>query len=669
MEMRIKYIIIFFLILSIKASSQYWKIYPYQQQGSIISFPEDEGFHPGESIEWWYINGQVTGQVTGDEYTFMLSYFYEPAYGFDGFRIFNLSNETTKEFCCETLPCLYGSVAEDSLNIIATVGFPSTHYEEWVTQTDVNGTMKPFQYHLNAVSGNGSIDINCSTLKRPLIIADSGLLFQGASGYTYYYSQTMMDISGTISFNSTTENISGTGWLDRQYGSFNPNDSEEYEWFCIQLSNGMDLNVWNIFTDMNDIPDTSTYRICSVYINDSSSFTTSEFNIERQKFAYSQDNAKCYSQQWRLLMDTFDIDLIVNTQNSDNEVVLPFRFFEGSTIVQGTVQGLNVDGKGFTELLHSYEKPDLTIVYPDSNDTWDDSKEITWKLNNPDQGNSLKYDIDISTDNKNTFRKIARTISDTSYYWNPSYFIEDTVAWLRITGYSFDSTLIETVENEVEVKTQQKNYELCTGDSILFVVLLSEEENFSYQWQKNDEDISGATDSIYFSDSLTTEDNGSYKCIIYDDLLRDTTISYNLEIHPVFDTNVFISICDNDSIYISGEWKKTDGIYIEELISVNGCDSINTINLSVESCGLSTNNVLNDFLKIFTNPVTRSVHIKFENCFTGYIEMLNLNGEILKIRQIQNSKEAVLNIYDLDIGIYFLRFRSKSINGTKKIML
>ncbi len=49
--------------------------------------------------------------------------------------------------------------------------------------------------------------------------------------------------------------------------------------------------------------------------------------------------------------------------------------------------------------------------------------------------------------------------------------------------------------------------------------------------------------------------------------------------------------------------------------------------------------------------------------------MLNLNGEILKIRQIQNSKEAVLNIYDLDIGIYFLRFRSKSINGTKKIML
>jgi len=407
-----------------------------------------------------------------------------------------------------------------------------------------------------------------------------------------------------------------------------------------------------------------------VYINDSSSFTTSEFNIERQKFAYSQDSAKCYSQQWRLLMDTFDIDLIVTAQNSDNEVdELLFRFFEGSTLVQGTVQGLNVDGIGFTELLHSYEKPDLTIVYPESTDIWDGSEDITWRLNNPDQGNSLKYDIDISTDNKNTFRKIARTISDTSYYWNPSYFIEDTVAWLRITGYSFDSTLIETVENEVEVKTQQKNYELCTGDSILFVVLLSEEENFSYQWQKNNEDISGATDSIYFSDSLTTEDNGSYKCIIYDDLLRDTTISYNLEIHPVFDTNVFISICDNDSIYISGEWKKTDGIYIEELISVNGCDSINTINLSVESCGLSTNNVLNDFLKIFTNPVTRSVHIKFENCFTGYIEMLNLNGEILKIKQIQNSKEAVLNIYDLDIGIYFLRFRSKSINGTKKIML
>ena len=81
------------------------------------------------------------------------------------------------------------------------------------------------------------------------------------------------------------------------------------------------------------------------------------------------------------------------------------------------------------------------------------------------------------------------------------------------------------------------------------------------------------------------------------------------------------------------------------------------------------NNAIDDYLRIYTNPATRSVHIKFKNYFKGHIDIINLNGEILKIKQIHNSKEVVLNMYDLDKGIYLLRFRSKSIRETKKIIL
>ncbi len=651
------------------ASSQEWKKYPYQPAGGLLSFPGDEGFHPAEEIEWWYINGHVTGQTTGDYYTFMISYFYEPVFIFDGFRIFDLSNENSKEFYDETLPCIYESLAEDSLNIIATTGYPSTHYEEWVTLTVSSVTLKHFRYIISATAEHGSIDINCNTVKRPLIIADSGFLYQGDGGYSYYYSQTMIEISGLLTFNSTTEEISGTGWLDRQFGTFNPNDNEDYEWFCVQLDNGMDLNIWNIFTDDNRIPATPAYRICSIYSNDSSALTTSEFDMERLAFDYSQDSARCYSQQWHLTIDTFDIDLIISSQNPEQEVELPFRFFEGSTSVQGTVQEIPTAGKGFTELVHSYGKPDIDIAYPGSNDTWDGPENIRWRLNNPDQGNSLIYDVDISTDNRSTFRKIAMAISDTDFYWNPAYFIDDTAVWLRITGYSADSTLTANAQNITGIQTAQKNYQLCPGDNISFLILLSEKEEYSYQWQKNEEDIYGETDNIYFLNSLTSDNNGDYRCIITGNAGTDTTISYSVEIKPVFEEDVYESVCSSDSIFIGGAWHKTEGIYYDTLKSVFGCDSIRVVYLSLEQCGLDIDNEPESDFTILANTVNETIHIMFNEYYKGIVEILNPGGEILKVRQLKNEKEVIMDVSDLAGGLYILRIRNGRFCVAKKIIL
>ncbi|UCH15495.1 MAG: hypothetical protein JSV22_05905, partial [Bacteroidales bacterium] len=439
--MQIRYILLLMALFAIKTNPQAWKTYPYQPPGSVISFPEDEGFHFDESVEWIYFNGHVTGKNTGDKYSFMLSFFYYPAFGYDGFRIFNLANETSKQFYDESLPCIYETAAEDSLNIRAEVGFLTVHTEEWVTLTDTAGTMIPFQYHINASSQFGSVDINCNTLKRPMIIADSGFLYQGDKNYTYYYSQTMIEISGILNFNSVEDTIFGTGWIDHQYGSFNPNEGEEYEWFGIQLDNGMDLNIWNIFTDDYRIPDTSAYRICSMYVNDSTSFTTSDFNIERLKYEYTPDNMRCYSQQWNLLIDTLNIDLLIFTQNSESEVMLPFRFFEGSTVINGTVNGLQVQGKGFAELLHSYEKPELTITNPGSNDYWNENESVRWKLNNPDEGNPVKYNFELSYDNQNKIVEVAHDLDDTSYYWNPYYFTDDTAPYQFTTSINENTTI------------------------------------------------------------------------------------------------------------------------------------------------------------------------------------------------------------------------------------
>lgn len=430
-----------FIIFS-PAFAQDWKTYPYTPEGSLLSFPEDEGRHTGEPIEWWYAAGHLIGDVTGDEYSFMVSYFYYPVYGYDGFRIFNLSNENTGAFYRDTSPLIYRVIGIDSLDIQAIVD--ADIQEFWQNRTDETGRMVPFEYLLSVSTGQDSLDLEFVSLKSPLILGDSGLFNQGASSYTYYFSLTKNIVSGNISIQGTREPVSGTAWIDRQFGSFNPLTQEDYEWFSIQLSNEMDINLWNIFSRSREVPPTSAYRIMSMYEDESTQLTTADFEIERLSFHYMPDSARCYAQQWRLTSPVNNLDLIITTRYHNSEVQLPFRFFEGSTTINGTVNGIEVTGKGFAELLHSYEKPEIVLSYPGGL-YWNSTRPIVWRLDNPDDGRPLKYDLSCSIDHKQSFFPVARALTDTLFYWNDPAISEGDSCWFKVTAYSLDSTLHQSI--------------------------------------------------------------------------------------------------------------------------------------------------------------------------------------------------------------------------------
>ncbi len=432
----------FLASLAISGIAQEWKVYPFTPEGSLISFPKDEGRHPDEPVEWWYTSGHITGETTNTPYSFMISYFFSPKAGFDGFRIFNLMNDITGEFLTETMPLNYSILSTDSLNIQARIFARGEEY--WHNKTDQNGKTRPFEYILSAATVNEALTIDIIGEKSPLIIADSGFMYQGENSYTYYYSQTKNTVTGTITFNNITEAVTGTSWIDRQYGNFNPSTEQEYEWFCIQLSNRMDLNIYNVFTANNEIPDNLRYNMMAVYKDSLSQFTTSNYELERLAFQYMPDSLRCYSRKWRFTSPEENIDLTITIHHNRPEVFLPFRFFEGSTSVEGTVNGIPVTGKGFAELLHSYEKPQLTITYPTLG-YWSCSSPITWQLNNFDEARPLRYDLEYSTDQKQTFTPVAQAITDTFYLWsNPPVSIGDS-CWFRVTGYSVDTTLKATV--------------------------------------------------------------------------------------------------------------------------------------------------------------------------------------------------------------------------------
>ena len=441
--MAIRYFFIFICIalISISGYTQSWKTYPLSPEGSIISFPSDEGRHPGEPIEWWYTAGHLTGDNSGTAYSFMLTYFYYPAYGYDGFRILNVSNEETGMFYSETAAVNYNIMAEDSLNIQAvTMGGNS---EFWLNKTGSDNSAIPFEYIISAESDRNKLDLEYESLKPPLILGETGYFQQGISSYTYYYSLTESLVTGTLSIDGTSEPVSGTAWVDRQYGTFNPLTEEDYEWFYVQLSNDMDINSYNLFTQDRKLPDTATYRHMSVYVDTVTQYTTHDFEIERLAFNYMPDSIMCYSSKWRLTSTVNNIDLIITSNHNNSEVQLPFRFFEGTTHVTGTVNGEEVTGIGFAELLHSYEEPEIDITYPFS-DSWTSARAISWEISNPDDGRPLHYNLEYSIDERETYITIVKGLSEPLYFWEEPEIPAGSLCWFRITAYSIDSTLINT---------------------------------------------------------------------------------------------------------------------------------------------------------------------------------------------------------------------------------
>ena len=440
MKLKIKLLIICCLMSSL-TFAQDWKVYPYNPSGQV-AFPVDEGRHDTEPIEWWYTAGHLVGQTTGKSYSYMYTFFHYPQSGFDGFRIFNITDDDTGTFYQDVKPLNYTTLSTTSFDIEANVFLAGT--ESWRNKEDGGNVPIPFEYELYAATTSAALDLEFETLKRPLILGDDGYLDQGATNYTYYFSQTSNAITGSITFDGTTEPVIGTGWIDRQYGNFNPLTGEKYEWFSMQLSNGMDLNLWNIFTPDRLIPDDEKYKILSAYVDENTQYTTDDFHIERLGFNCMPDDERCYSKQWRLTSAINNLDLTVTTLHDNTEVLLPFRFFEGATSISGTVNGVAVTGIGFAELLHDYEHPDVTITTPVSG-VYDTSMPITWTLNNPDDGRSVFYDLEYSTDNQTNFNSIAVNLASTSYLWeNPPISNGDEV-WFKITAHSIDGVLTNTV--------------------------------------------------------------------------------------------------------------------------------------------------------------------------------------------------------------------------------
>jgi len=366
-----------------------WRRYPFQMVPADrqLDFPAAEANHPDCESDTWFLAGELTGE-SGRGYAF-LSIFNKnrPGLGdivadFYTFALFDLDAGTYGTYTDYDMPpanmepgaVVKMSVSDECLDIAFDSGAGRA---VWRTCRDANGDLVPYTYDVTFVGTDAAgaamrVDLHVTPTRGPVPLgaADFGGKIECfGQADTYSYLQTGMAMTGTLTWGSSSEAVTGkAGHVDRQWFPKIANSGgadgnvrwRAHEWRTINLDNGVDLSIWRQFdrTDRNALQPFSGATTSSPEPGVDPEFADDvEVSIdsyvrwpEAVRTLYRPPaKARYLPDRHRLTSRKLDLDVTGEPLVPAPGHGLPLEYMEGPFHYRGTLRGEPVSGFAFYE--------------------------------------------------------------------------------------------------------------------------------------------------------------------------------------------------------------------------------------------------------------------------------------------------------------------------------
>ncbi len=317
-----------------------------------FSFPADHGAHPDFRNEWWYFTGNLAtpkGRRFGYELTL--------------FRIALAPVMAPSKSAWRSRQVYMGHFAVSDLDrggfhaferfargggLVA--GARNPPLQVWLDDWSISAEQESgFPLRLRATQEDVAIDLTLVPRKPPALNGDAGLSRKSdePGNASYYYSMTRLRTLGTVTVDGKAHSVSGSSWLDREWGtSALADDQEGWDWFAIQLDDGRDLMLYRLRRKDGS---TDPASAGTLVLADGTAV-----HLDRKDIAFevldhwiSPDTGIRYPARWRLRVPGQGLELIVEPLQASQELNVRVRYWEGAVWISGP-QG--VSGSGYMEL-------------------------------------------------------------------------------------------------------------------------------------------------------------------------------------------------------------------------------------------------------------------------------------------------------------------------------
>jgi predicted secreted hydrolase len=310
---------------------------------SPIVLPRDAGTHDALT-EWWYFTGHLWSESDSREFGFEFTIFQARRQGMSAGYLahFAISDIAGGRFSHQARV----SQAE------AGMAFP-LEINGWSLSTDNGadvidaamlprpGADPPYAMHLRL------------TDEKPIPIAlhHGGYLDLGSPGGSNYYSRTRLSVTGSLQRGDGAPLVvSGTGWMDHQWGNFVVAGSVGWDWYSLQLDDRTELMLYVLR------PATSTGApggVYGTYVRADGSvrdLAPDSVRVTATGTWSSPHTGAVYPSGWNITLAD-DVSLEVTPRLVDQELYFPDAamqvpaYWEGAVTVTG-----NRSGVGYVEL-------------------------------------------------------------------------------------------------------------------------------------------------------------------------------------------------------------------------------------------------------------------------------------------------------------------------------
>ncbi len=318
-----------------------------------MTFPDAFGPHPEYQTEWWYYTGNLQtddGRPFGFQFTI--------------FRRALTPNAParTADFATNDVYMAHFAVTDGEAGqfydherfqrgAANAAGASAVPYRVWLDDWEVIET-KPGSYSLKADADEVAIDLALTALKPPARNGNNGLSQKAdeIGNASYYYSQTRLETSGTVTVQGQSFTVSGFAWKDHEYGTSSlAANAVGWDWFSLQLSDNTEVMYYQIRTDDGGLEPNSL----GTYVSDDGSVTVLEledFEATPLDTWTSPTTGGVYPVQWRLRLPDQGLDLTITPLIPNQELNVSVVYWEGAVVVEGTRNGQPISGRGYVEL-------------------------------------------------------------------------------------------------------------------------------------------------------------------------------------------------------------------------------------------------------------------------------------------------------------------------------